>query len=299
MKILLSMIPLVCILLLASCTKKDHADFPRTDAATAYRYVEEQVAFGPRPSGSPALVQCAEWIRKKLNHPAVAFLEEIEFEDVTPSGKMKFRNLTAMIPGKSKQFVVVGAHYDTKMMSSFPFVGANDGASGVAGLLAMIDAIETSGKTPPFSILFVFFDGEECRDSYTANDGLHGSRRMAQELRKRNQLGDCKGMILLDMIGDKDLSVTIPTNSDPALIAKTQSVADLLGLSGEFALSSGAILDDHVPFAEMGIPSIDLIDFEYGPENAYWHSPSDTLDKVSGESIRKVSDTALGIIWNL
>ncbi len=292
----------VCLLLLSSCGAETASSGkpPETDAALAYSYAEKSVSFGNRPSGSEAIGKYAEWIRKTASESGKFTVSVMEFEENTPGGPVRFRNIIAEINGRSGGFAIVGAHYDAKkFLTISDFQAANDGASGVAALLAMIHALQNDPRKPPAGIKFVFFDGEECLYSYTDNDGLHGSRRLASEWSRRGLLKRCRAMILLDMIGDKELSLTIPANSSPELVRVFETQAGKQTPPLNYKLLESDIVDDHVPFLKAGVPSLNLIDFEYGPGNRYWHTSGDTLDKISGQSMKTVADLTFRILWNL
>lgn len=284
--------------MLCAC-EKPQQHVPETDASLLWRFAETNASVVPRNSGSVGAVQSTEWIRKEAEKLKKFNTSVMEFDALTPDGTIRFRNIVCDIKGKSGKRVIVGAHYDTKKFLSFEFQGANDGASGVASLLAMMNALEALPEPPPLSLRFVFFDGEECISSYGENDGLHGSRRAAAEWQKNGFLKNCIAMILLDMVGDRDLTITVPKNSDERLKLLAFEEAGRLGYGKFFNSSPHEILDDHVPFLEKGVPVIDFIDFSYGPANSYWHSSADTLDKISAESMKIVSDTALALIWRL
>jgi Zn-dependent M28 family amino/carboxypeptidase len=158
----------------------------------------------------------------------------------------------------------------------------------------------TSGEGP--EVWLVFLDGEECLVNYGAHDGLHGSRHLADKLVSEGRAAKVKAFILADMIGDKDLSVTIPRNSDPALMAAVFKAATEAGTRTVFSLCDYSILDDHQPFLDKGIPAIDLIDFQYGSSpglNDYWHTPNDTLDKLSANSLEIVGQVILRALNDL
>ncbi|MCK5844013.1 MAG: Zn-dependent exopeptidase M28 [Victivallales bacterium] len=257
------------------------------------------VAIGPRPSGSDGALKTAVWIKseiKKIPYP----VEIREFRGKTPEGTTVFRNVVAGIPGRSGRFVLIGCHYDTKRLAATPdFQGANDGASGVGLVLAMMRAAKDFGKKPPLSLKFVFFDGEECFVEYSKNDGLYGSRRLAEEWKKDGSLKKCAAVIILDMVGDKDLNITIPSGADPVLRRKLLKIAAKLHCAANFAEHTSDILDDHTPFQNEGIPTLDIIDFEFGPSNLYWHTKADTLDKISPKSLKIVGDAALRLVWSI
>ena len=275
-------------------------ELPKTDAALAQQYAEKSVAFGARHSGSQAIAAYAEWIRKTAAESTRFKVSEHRFEDVSPAGKMTFRNIIAEIPGRSREWVLIGCHYDAKKFLNTPgFQAANDGASGVAALLAMIRTLEKYPSRPPFTLRFVFFDGEECLYKYGENDGLHGSRALAQKYEQSGELKNCRAMILLDMIGDQDLNLTIPANVSAALSDRMEQLTVKLHPELRREKLAYDVLDDHVPFLQRGVPALDLIDFDYGPNNSFWHTAGDTLDKISAESICTVADLTLALIWNL
>ena len=253
------------------------------------------VAIGPRYAGSPGAEKTAEWIRSRIRPEPGWTLSVDEFTDRTPAGEKVFRNVILDIPGAKKDFLIVGTHYDTKYFpGSVRFDGANDGASGTAALLAMIRAL--SGVRLPMGVRFLFFDGEEALHSYSEIDGLHGSRRAAARLVADGEVSRCRAMILLDMIGDRGLDIGVPSDTPDGLYRIAAEAARRIGAGSVLFRSRSVMVDDHVPFRDLGIPSIDLIDFHYGPANAFWHTPEDTLDKISAESIRTAAGLALEMI---
>lgn len=277
----------------------DAGPMPQTNAALLAELAEDHVKIGPRYAGSAGAEKAAAWIQlqcKKLDPDLHVTLQQ--FEELTVSGKIKFRNILATKGNGKKDFILIAAHYDTKYFPpEISFAGANDGASGVAALLAMIHAVKNSKL--PVDLVFTFFDGEEARYEYGEKDGLHGSRFLADKWKKDGTLKRCKAMILLDMIGDKDLNITLSRDTDPQLRHLLLSTANEMGSRKYIGDYPGNILDDHVPFQKYGIPCIDLIDFQYGPENSYWHTSGDTLDKISPESMKITADLALGLIWKI
>ncbi|MCX7006757.1 MAG: M28 family peptidase [Kiritimatiellaeota bacterium] len=144
-----------------------------------------------------------------------------------------------------------------------------------------------------------FLDGEECRVEYGPHDGLHGSRHLAQQLAAAGRTNDVRAVILLDMIGDRDLSVTLPPNGDARLTALVLDAATAEGARAKFGLAPGGILDDHQPFLDAGMPAVDLIDFLYGSApglNDYWHTAADTPDKLSAESLQTIGRVVLRVL---
>lgn len=255
------------------------------------------VAFGKRCSGTEAYRKQAEFIAGE----AGASGAEVSFQDFqqqTVKGKIGFRNIIAEVKGLDDRFVIISTHCDLKDLGDQAFDGANDGASGTALLLEMMRALKRSGKKAPVTVRFVFFDGEECTIAYSDSDGLFGSRYYAENM----SAGDrkkCLGVINVDMIGDKDLLVTIPRNGDESLTRLALEAAEAAGCGTYFVRSGQAILDDHVPFLTRGIPAVNLIDFDYGPANSYWHTDADTMDKLSSESLEIVGNTVFWMIWSI
>ena len=291
--LLLILLSFCLVLLLAGCGVEaeqlaaDTVGAPEVDRTLLMPFVEAQLAMGARHSGSEGARKTAEWIRKESGG---------ELQVFTEYGKT-YRNVVRIVPGTDAdgRSVVVGAHYDTKVLDIYPrFDGANDGASGVAALLAMIRALPEK-TTLPFDLHFVFFDGEEARFEYSDRDGLHGSRHYVKQIDARK----CCAMILLDMIGDKDLDVRFPSNCSRDLVTLAVAVSRKNGTLKQFDRGGGDILDDHLPFLKAGIPAIDFIDFNYGPDNRYWHTDQDSLDKISAESMAMTADTVLEFIWAL
>ncbi|MCM8531868.1 MAG: M28 family metallopeptidase, partial [Lentisphaeraceae bacterium] len=174
----------------------------------------------------------------------------------------------------------------------------------------LMHAMEQISKSDQWNehctIQFVFFDGEEALVKYTETDGLNGSMRFVRNMYMKGENTQCRAMLLMDMIGDKDFKLTIPSNSDDSLIKKTQEIAKAKGLSQYVSiLDSPGFYDDHVPFLRAGIPAIDLIDFEYGektPDNgggAYWHTDKDTIDKLAPESFVICGTLFKHLLWQV
>ena len=254
----------------------------------AFAILEELLAISPRQSGSKGAMRAATLISERLTAAGVA-AEIDEFEDATPEGKITFRNVTATIPGDGKSCIVLISHYDTKDGISRKFTGANDSGSSTALLIQLADVLASSTNTAP-DIVLAFVDGEECMKQYSPSDGLHGSTRLAHALARKYGADNIHAAIVLDMIGDSDLSVTIPKNSSPQIIEKLFEVARAEGKRQLFSLYS-PMLDDHAPFLEKGIPAIDIIDFHYGSSpraNDYWHTEKDSIDKISSASLETI-----------
>lgn len=271
---------------------------PAIDGELALRYAQENYDLGPKVFRTDGAKKSAEWIVEQVQK--IPGFEKNGKVRIPPSAHGEC-NVEIAFPGKSDDFIVVGAHHDTKRLFSVPdFAGANDGASGVGALLAMAAAITeyAQKELPPCGIRFVFFDGEEALYQYTETDGLVGSRAYVAGLRQSGDLKRCRAMVLLDMIGDKDLHIELAGNSTHALADAVIAEA-AAGYADKFSRGDVDMIDDHYPFLQAGIPAVDLIDFSYGPDNCYWHTGADTMDKISAESIRTAADVALRVVWRL
>lgn len=268
------------------------------DGARAFAHVKKQVGFGPRPAGSAALEKTREYLLGELKSYGLKTMIE-EFTPTTPRGKVKMKNIIAELPGESSDIVVISSHYDTKPYKEFAFVGANDGGSSTGALLEIARVMAAEQKKRRLTYQFVFFDGEEAfcaewGECLNGRDHTYGSRQMVERLQKEKRLDTVKALILLDMIGDKDLEIPREENSSGWLIEAIWATARELGLTKEFSNHTQAITDDHINFLQVGIPSIDLIDFDYGnDETSYWHTKEDTLDKISVHSLKLVGDVVL------
>lgn len=206
------------------------------------------------------------------------------FRAMTPKGEREFTNLYAQFKSDDAdaRWVILVSHYDTKADVDCP--GANDGAS-TSGLLVGIANAFSNWETPRGNLLLVWTDGEECMQSYADGDGLWGSKRAVEFVSQRG-LG-VQAVICLDMLGDRDLSISVPANGSPALARIAVLAADRAGLPNLVRRVGDSVKDDHVPFLAKGYKAIDLIDFSYGPGNSFWHTPKDTIDKISEESLFK------------
>ena len=294
------------LLLCVSCSRQDEVapvsalrPVASFNGSLALEEVRRFLTVGDRVAGTPGAQHAADFIVQRLDSTGIA-VEQQAFREAVPGGSNTFVNVIATLPGKKPGWVILGAHYDTKSGIE-PFAGANDSGSGVGVLLALAPILKGSAADRP-GVQLAFFDGEECRVSYGPDDGLHGSRYLAARLSESGRAREVRAFILLDMIGDRDLTVTIPRNGTPELISRVFAAATECGLRSKFALFRGSILDDHQPFLDHGMPAVDLIDFEYGSapgRNDYWHTPSDTLDKLSAESLGTMGRVVLQVLSGL
>ncbi len=283
-------------LCLAACGSKESATEPAEagdfSAERAFADLEAQVAIGPRPSGSRGSRQTQELIAERLAQAGVDYVDR----------QRPYANLIGVLRGSQPGVVVVGAHYDTK--SGIPgFLGANDGASGVAVLLELARTLPRPLPGP--SVQLVFFDAEEARgDRPFELDGTRGSRQYVEYARAGGRQGSApidqiRAMVLFDLVGDCGLQIPLEASSDPGLYERFASAAAEGSAESPFRGASGPVADDHVPFLEAGIPAVDLIDFKFGPgpsPGAYWHTAEDTIDKVCPESLGAVGEAALTAI---
>ena len=260
----------------------------------AFAHVKVQVDMGPRPSGSPELERLRKYIVENVASAGWQ-VERQTFTDQTPRGPVEFTNLIARFgPDKAKpapadtQRVIVASHYDTKIFDTIRFVGASDGASSTGALIELARVLALDWELAR-RVELVFFDGEEAVAQFDATDGLYGSRHYARQLRATKRNGQFRSAILWDMIGDRDLTITLSPDSPPELARGILAAAQQLGVRDSFSYHSQPIWDDHVPLNEVRIPAIDLIDFDYLP----WHTADDTLDKLSPESLRRVAAVTL------
>ncbi len=204
------------------------------------------------------------------------------FKAATPKGEKSFTNLYGEFRpvDPDARWVVLVSHYDTKPGTSCP--GANDGAS-TSGLLVGIANAFSGWTERKGNLLLVWTDGEECMNRYAENDGFWGSKRAAAYLAETGR--QVQAVICLDMLGDKDLSILVPANGTPALAKIAVHAARRIGSPNLVRLTDDLVKDDHVAFLERGFKAIDLIDFSYGPDNAYWHTPQDTIENISEASL--------------
>jgi Zn-dependent M28 family amino/carboxypeptidase len=252
-------------------------------ASRAFADMKAMVDFGPRPAGSAAIEKTRTYIVTELKKAGLK-PELDEFEAVTPRGKRKMINIRAVHAGTRPTTIALSGHYDTKLFDEFKFVGASDGASSAAWLLEM--ARVTSTLKLDSNLEFLFFDGEEAVVDWSDTDSRYGSRYDVDRRKKAGTLQQLKALVLVDMIGDKNLDIKREGQSTDWLTNIIWNNAHALGFNREFPNESIIVEDDHLPYLSAQVPASDLIDFDY-PD---WHKQSDTLDKVSGESLKKVGD---------
>ena len=258
---------------------------PNFDGSAAYRHVERLVAIGPRVAGTPGGARAREYIVGELKKLGGVRVQVKPFEADTPHGRLKMANVVAVLAGRRPDVIMLAGHYDTKLFKEFRFVGANDGGSSTALLLELARRLATGPRD--YTYWLVWFDGEEARETWTPRDSLYGSRQLAAELARAGTLP--RAMILVDMIGDRDLAVRREAHSAGWLTEIVWDAAARLGYGKHFLRDAMPVEDDHVPFLKLGVPATLLIDFDYPP----WHTAADTLDKISADSLAVVGQVVL------
>ena len=265
----------------------------------ALEYARQFVAIGPRWPTSQGHLKAEEFLRNQFK---LDQLEEDTFTANTPIGMVPMRNFIVRFQGKKDGVIVLATHYETNYpLRNINFVGANDGAATTGLLLAIADRLRESTahgkKLEGYSVWLLFDDGEESiLPTWTDSDSTYGTRHLAAKWGRDGTLGKIKAFILADMIGDKDLDILRETRSADWLVALVEKAAKKFGYDRYFFQTESAVEDDHLPFVKRGVPSIDVIDLDYGPNNSYHHSVQDTLDKISARSLTIDGDVFLETI---
>lgn len=271
--------------MIVSCLLAAALAFSPEDAKAAFDLTGDFVAACPeRDAGTPGGYRASRWILGKASVVG-GNVHQDRFEANTPEGPRKFVNLYCPFERRpGAPWTVFVSHYDTKPGKGCP--GANDGASTSCLLVRLAKAL-FENRAFDRNVLFVWTDGEECRgEHYGEDDGFQGSKRAAAMLAEKKYAVD--GVYVLDMLGDRDLKISVPANVSEELAKRVSAAAKRIGLDRtRFARLDGSVLDDHVAFLDAGFKAVDLIDFEYGSapgKNDYWHTPRDTVDRLSPDS---------------
>jgi glutaminyl-peptide cyclotransferase len=276
----------------AACAQSPGSSAPELSGEKAMEHVRAQVALGPRPPGSEALEKCRDYLIRQLESYGYQ-VERDAFEAKTPYGLKKMVNLIARKPGGGKNIVAMASHYDTKYFENLRFVGANDGGSSTGLLLELARVL--AGKKDNQDYWFLFLDGEEAFIEWSSFDSTYGSRHLAARWKQDGTAAKIRALLLLDMIGERNVALQKDGNSTPWLMNLVWDTAMETGLRGMLAPGATSIEDDHIPFMDAGIPCADIIDLDYAP----WHTAGDTLDKVSAESLEKVGKLVLAVLSRL
>jgi Zn-dependent M28 family amino/carboxypeptidase len=247
------------------------------------------VAIGPRPAGSMQIRQTRAYITHQLAEIGLT-VQEQPFVAETPLGRVEMVNLIVRLPGRRPDRILFTGHYDTKLFTDQVFVGASDGASSAAFLIELARVLKDRPRE--FTYDLVWFDGEEAVREWLGNDHTYGSRYYVQAERRANTLASIKAMVLVDMIGDRDLQISKDAASTPWLTDLIWDAARRAGRADVFVDRSTQVEDDHLPFISAGIPAVDIIDLDYPA----WHTPDDDLNHVSPTSLQAVGDVILAAI---
>ena len=280
---------LVSILCAESLRPSQRRIWEEFSGEKALAHVQRLVDLGPRPPGSEAIETSRNYIENQLRLSGWQVTRQ-PFTDDTPRGKIQFVNLIARFPGHGSTVpsFLLCSHYDTKTFDTIRFVGANDSGSS-SGLL--LELARVLGRHPNLAakIELVFFDGEEAYEHFSENDGLYGSRYFARQIADSKTAKQFRGGILFDMVGDSSLNITLPTDSPSEMARDIFASAEALKLRRYFSYFDREMTDDHTPLNAIGIPTIDVIDFDF----AWWHTADDTIDKLSAQSLQIVGSVAL------
>jgi Zn-dependent M28 family amino/carboxypeptidase len=276
----------------AAQTRASTPAAPVFDSSRAWEHLRKQVGFGPRPAGSPALAETRRYIIDQLKAVGLT-AEQQTFVAKTPAGDISMTNIIARIPGRRRERIILASHYDTKRATNFRFVGASDGASSTAVLLELARVLAAQRRTLTIELLFL--DGEEAVNwdwGTTGVDNTYGSRHYVEAAKKAGTLTSVKALVLLDMVGDRNLLIRRDLKSTPWLVDIVWSTAARLGHANVFSKETTEVDDDHIAFMRAGVPSVDIIDLDY-PE---WHTAQDDLDHVSARSLQTVGDVVVAAI---
>jgi glutaminyl-peptide cyclotransferase len=257
------------------------------DGARALEYARQFAAIGPRWPTGQGHIKAEAFLRSHFQHDQ---LEEDTFTSNTPIGPVAMRNFIVRYPGKKDGVIVLASHYETcYWLRNINFVGANDGAATTGLLMSIADQLRQQTahgrKLDGYSVWLVFFDGEEAIQSWSRSDSTYGSRHLAAKWGRDGTLAKIKAFMLADMIGDKDLDIQRESQSTDWLVTYVRQAVKKFGYDRYFFKKEMSVEDDHLPFLERGVPSIDMIDLDFGPRNSYHHTAQDTIDKVSAQSL--------------
>ena len=267
------------------------------DGKRAFAHVAKQVSFGPRPAGSPAIAQTQDYILSELkSYGCTADVDA--FSSDTPAGRIAMKNILVKIPGDTPGVILLGTHYDTKRLENF--VGADDAGSSTGVMLEL--ARNLCSQHGRHGVWIAFFDGEEAvRPEWQDPDNCYGSRQMAARFANSGDLTKIKAFLLADIVGTRTPHFKRETYSTKALVDVVWGVAKKLGYGNIFVDESSAVEDDHQSFLKRHVPSADVIDLDNGPggDVYYWHTPQDSLDKISPKTLAVVGHVFLESVKQL
>ncbi len=281
----------------APATAADYEPSPSFDSSRAMQYVKEIVALGPRPIGGANHKKVEDYILSRLKGDVV---EDDAFDIDSTEGKFPGRNIIAKYPGKRDGIIVIASHYDTNWpLRNTSYIGANDGASSSALLLEIANQLRGKPRDG-YSVWLVWDDAEESmRLPWFDPESLYGVRHLAKKWVADGTIKKIKGFLLEDMIGDADLNIDHDENSTPWVEGMVYQAAKQLGYQSHFFGRDNQVEDDHRPFMDLGVPCADMIDFDYGYNNVFWHTTEDTVDKLSPKSLEIVGMVTLRVVQML
>ena len=267
------------------------------DGGAAYDFTAKLVSFGARPPGSAAIGKTQDYLRSQLETFGCV-VDEDAFNAQTPIGTLAMKNIVAKIPGTGPGIILLLTHYDTKRLDNF--VGAEDGGSST-GLMLEMARLLCSRPKQRNAVWIAFLDGEETQATmeWSDVDSVYGSRELAARLAVSGDLKRIKAVILADMIGQKNLHILRESGSTKWLTDLVWRTAAKLGYSDIFLAEQSDVTDDHGPFIRRGVPAIDIIDLADYTNLGYWHTPQDTLDKISPRSLAIVGHVIIESINEL
>jgi len=265
------------------------------DGQRAFQHVSDLVAIGPRTAGTEGNHRAQDYIIGQLK----AFgcpVDPEAFHTPTPLGDMEMRNVLVKIPGTSPDILLFLTHYDTKRLPNF--VGADDSGSSTGVMLELARLL--CARKNALTIWLAFLDGEEAFNlEWKDPDNTYGSRELAARMALSGDLSRTKAVLLVDMIGSRDLRIKRDTNSTSWLTDLVWSTASRLGYGDIFVSNATAVEDDHIPFVRRSVASVDIIDLDTPARLGYWHTPQDTLDKLSPRSLAVVGHVLIAVVPQL
>jgi glutaminyl-peptide cyclotransferase len=262
------------------------------DGKRAFAHVAKQVSFGPHPSGSPAIAKVQDYLLAELKSYG-CFVETDSFGADTPVGRLSMKNILVKIPGEKPGVILLGTHYDTLLMDNF--VGADDAGSSTALMLELARLL--CSQKGRYAVWIAFFDGEEAMKHWSDTDSRYGSRQMAARFSSTGDNKKIKAFLLADIVGGRKARFLRESTSTPALVDLIWNTGAKLGYSALFLNESSSAEDDHDSFLKRGVPSVDVIgDFV---NNGYWHTPQDSLDKISAKTLAIVGHVFLESVKQL
>jgi len=272
---------------LLSCLNTS-ADLTLINGQNVMQHIKNIVSYGPHPAGSDAQKKVAQYLVQQMTSIGLK-VHTHSFRPITPQGRLEMKNIWGVIKGDQDSVIILASHYDSKYFENFSFIGANDSGSS-SGLLLELARILSETNPTNHSLWIVFFDGEESFHEWTRIDSLYGSREFVKMLKRNGNLEKISSLILLDMVGDKNLQLFQDLNSSKWLNRIIWNKASQMGHGKIFAKRGNVVAeDDHLPFAREGVPVVDIINLNY----KYWHRKEDTLDKLSTYNLTAVGNVIL------